>query len=293
MTPLCVVFALCLVVAAWLAGVRIPFASGTTWFTVTKVGAAHFSDEPSQPFFFLVVGSDSRPGVGGSRGDALHLIGVNPASHAATILDIPRDTGATIPGHGTDKINAALAYGGLALQAQTVSNLVGVKIPYAITTDFAGFTSMIDELGGVDVNVPSTMHDSYSGAFYGPGPHHFTGDESLRFVRDRHDFPTGDIKRTENQGIFMLSALATLEKRNLGAAGTLHDLAVAWRHTQLEGVGLVDLYRLGRLAQAIDPANVKNVTIPVGSGTGTRLQVEPSARALFADFADDGILETH
>jgi len=77
-----------------------------TWFTVTKVGEAHFSDEPAAPFFFLPVGNDGRTGDTISRGEAIHLIGVNPAAHAATILDIPRDTAAEIPGYGSDKINS-------------------------------------------------------------------------------------------------------------------------------------------------------------------------------------------
>ncbi len=53
-----------------------------------------------------------------TRGDAIHLIGVNPTTHQATILDFPRDTGLPIPGHGTEKVNTAHVYGGAALQAR-------------------------------------------------------------------------------------------------------------------------------------------------------------------------------
>ena len=170
-TPLCVVLAIALAVGLLLGTGRLPFASGATWFTVTKVGEAHFSDEPTKPFFFLAVGNDGRTGDTVTRGDAIHLIGVNPALHAATILDIPRDTGAAIPGHGTDKINAANTYGGLALEAQTVGNLVGVQIPYAITTDFDGFMAMVDGIGGVDVTVHQDMNDPTARARSSPpGP---------------------------------------------------------------------------------------------------------------------------
>jgi polyisoprenyl-teichoic acid--peptidoglycan teichoic acid transferase len=292
-TPLTLLLALTLLVAAWLHGVRIPFASGTTWFTVQKVGSAHYNGEPTQPFFFLVVGNDSRGEPGPARGDALHLIGVNPALHKATMLDIPRDTGAEIPGHGVDKINAALAYGGLRLEAQTVGRLVGVNIPYAITTDFPGFISMVDSVGGIDVNVAFTMHDSFSGANFQPGPNHMSGEQALAFCRDRHDFPIGDLQRSENQGTFILAALARLRAQNPDATGTINLVATLGRHAILDGIGLRDLYRLGRVALDFDPSQVRNVRIPVTSGSGSRLALDAGAQSLFQDFADDGVLESH
>jgi polyisoprenyl-teichoic acid--peptidoglycan teichoic acid transferase len=292
-TPLCLLLALCLLFAAWLNGARIPFASGTTWFTVQKVGSAHYNGEPTQPIFFLVVGNDSRGGPGNALGDALHLIGVNPALHKATMLDIPRDTGAEIPGHGFDKINAAFSRGGLRLQAETVAKMVGVNIPYAITTDFGGFISMVDGVGGIDVNVPFVMHDSFSGADFQPGPIHMNGTQALAFSRDRHDFPIGDLQRSENQGTFILAALAKLRAQNPDATGTINLMATLGRHATLDGIGLRDLYRLGRLALDFDPSQVRNVRIPVGSGSGTRLALDSSAQSLFQDFADDGVLQTH
>lgn len=293
--PLAALLALALAVGIVLTTGRLPFASGAVWFTVTKTGDAHFADEPTAPFFFLVVGNDGRTGDTTVRGDALHLVGVNPAAHSATILDIPRDTGADIPGHGTDKINAAMAYGGLELQAQTVGDLVGVSIPYAITTDFDGFMALVDGIGGVDVTVNQDMDDPEgSGAAFTAGTaYHMNGDQALRFNRDRHDMPRGDLDRSGNQGAFIIAALAQLQRNNIGAAGTLGALATLGAHTKIEGIGLTDLYRLGRLALSIDPANVKNVVIPVASGSGTRLQVTDDARALFADFADDAVLQTH
>jgi len=293
--PLCVMLAISLIVGLCITTGRLPFANGATWFTVTKVGEAHFSDEPAEPFFFLAVGNDGRTGDTVTRGDAIHLIGVNPAAHSATILDIPRDTGAEIPGHGTDKINAAMAYGGVALQAEAVSKLVGVPIPYAITTDFDGFMALVDGVGGVDVTVNQDMDDPEgSGAVFTAGTsYHMDGDTALRFNRDRHDLPRGDLDRSANQGYFIVSALAQLRKNNLGAAGTLSAIATLGAHTQVEGLSLPDLYRFGRLALSIDPVNVKNVLIPVGSGSGTRLEVTGEGAGLFADFADDAVMQTH
>ena len=191
----------------------------------------------------------------------------------------------------TDKINAAMSTGGPELLAQTVGNLVGVRIPYVVTTNFDGFMGMVDGLGGVDVNVTQRNVDQYSGANFEVGPHHMNGTQALAFNRNRHGFPTGDLKRSENQGYFILETLRQLAGQRPGPAATLGLLANLGRHARLVGLGWADAYRLGRLGLSLDPANVRNVLIPVGSGVGTRLAVQPSARDLFADFADDAVLQ--
>src|SRR5438477_8515216 len=98
------------VFAAWLAGMHVPIASGATYLRVEKIAplasADRTSGELTSPFFILLVGNDSRPGVGGARGDALHVLGVNPAKHQATLLDIPRDTG-----WNGDKLHAGNPHG--------------------------------------------------------------------------------------------------------------------------------------------------------------------------------------
>ena len=146
--PLVLALALAGLGTWWLRTGRLP-AAGATWMTVTRTGGSDATPAPGAPVYVLVVGSDARLGETVARGDAIHVIGVNPSSGQATMLDIPRDTGAAIPGHGTDKINAAMSTGGPELLAQTVSNFVGVPISYVITTNFDGFMGMVDDLGGV------------------------------------------------------------------------------------------------------------------------------------------------
>ncbi|MFN8034569.1 MAG: LCP family protein [Acidimicrobiia bacterium] len=291
--PLVLALAFTLSFAAWLHGWKVPFASGSTWFSVTATGEAHYDDDPTQPVFMLVIGSDLRPGVAGGRADAVHVIGVNPALHKATIIDIPRDTEVAIPGHGRNKVNAANSLGGPRLMAEAVGGLLGMKIPYAIVTDFEGFRGLVDEIGGLDINIPTAMHDSYSGAAFDAGPAHLSGTQVLAFSRDRHSFPNSDITRTQNQGLVILAGLAQYRAKHTGVSGTLQALATLGRHTQLDGIGLRDLYRLARVGLAVDPANVRNVLMPWGPGRGGNLNPGPGAAALFADFRDDGVLETH
>jgi LCP family protein required for cell wall assembly len=275
--------------AAWLRGYKVPLASGATYMRVVKLGNTSVADAatgPTSPFFILLVGNDSRPGVGGSRGDALHLIGVNPKLHKATMLDIPRDTC-----WNGDKINAANATGGVTAQADAVGGLVGVHVSYAVDVDFDGFTSLVDAVGGFPLNVPFTMHDPDSGAYFSPGVQHMTGDLALRFSRDRHDFPQSDIIRTNNQGLVILAGIEQMQKTAQSAAGEFHLITLLYQHAQLMNLGVTDLFRLGRLVQDIPVSNIRNVTIPIGGGNC--LSLGGDAQGFFADFRDDAILESH
>jgi polyisoprenyl-teichoic acid--peptidoglycan teichoic acid transferase len=293
---LCGLLVATLVSAAWLVvGLPIP-AKGDTWFRIVKVppsGQASFtSATPDQPQFFLAVGNDAsnrddRGGVG--LGDAIHVIGVNPAAHAATIIDIPRDTSL-----GGGKINAILGTSGLSAMTSAISGFVGVPMKFAMTTNFEDFINMVEDMGGIDLNIDQPMHDPVnSGADFDPGPVHVLGADALKYTRDRHSFSQGDLKRSENQGYLMISALRTIQAKNPGPAGTLSLLANLGSHVQMENVSLVDLYRLGRLALTIDPANIRNVVIPVGGGAGTNLSPGPGIDDLFADFRDDALLQSH
>lgn len=270
--------------------------AGATYVTFTKVqGVASFVDRPDAPVFILVVGSDERPGLEGARGDALHVIGVNPAAGAGTILNIPRDTVADIPGIGLWKINDAYRYGGPQLQAEAVRRLTGAPISIVATTTFTGFQSMVDELGGVDVHVPFAMGDPNSGAYFPQGLVHMNGSQALAFSRNR-GIPQGDLARTGMQAHLILSALTELRGRGTGAADTMRYLSVLLRHVRIEGMPVRDLYHLGRMALDLDPARVRNVTMPASAGflgAASVVWAAPSAGGLFADFRDDALLQSH
>ncbi len=273
---------------AWMAGVHVPIASGATYLRVEKVAPTAAADRVAgglgAPFFILLVGNDSRPGVGGARGDALHVLGVNPAKHQATMIDIPRDTC-----WNGDKINVGNTTGPRS-QANDVGGLMGIQISYVVDVDFAGFTGLVDGIGGVDVNVPMQMHDSYSGAYFSPGKTHMSGTQALAFSRDRHDFPTSDIIRTHNQGGLILDAMRQLRAKMQNAPGEFKLLALLGRHAQLDGIGMQDLYRLGRLAFSLNPDQIQNITMPY-TGGGC-LGLGAGAQGLFADFRDDAIVES-
>ena len=137
------------------------------------------------------------------------------------------------------------------------------------------------------------MDDKYSGAYFARrAATHMSGDQALAFSRDRHDFPTSDIIRTHNQGLLILAAIgAAARPKRRAPTGEFKTAALLGRHAQLDGIGLNDLYRLGRLAFSLDPAAIRNVTIPVGGGQC--LPLVGDAHGLFADFRDDATLQAH
>ncbi len=287
------------ITAAWLVlGAPVP-AEGAVWLQVTKLGTARNDAGPTQPFFVLALGTGARsddpsqspddPGLA----DAVHVIGINPGLKSATILDIPRDT----EGPGGSKINSYIVNnpGGndLRTEADAVQSIVGVPITWVIRVNFPHFQQMVDEIGGIDVNIPTPMDDDFSGAHFAAGPTHLNGEQALQFSRDRHSFDNGDLTRTSNQGLLILSALQTIQAKHPSAGDTVHLIATLGRHTKLDGVGINDLFHMGSLALTFDAANVKNVVLPVGAGSGSNLVKSADAAGLLADFADDGVLQSH
>ena len=146
----------------------------------------------------LVVGSGARLGddVEHSLADSLHVLTINPDKHKATLIGIPRDSWVEIPGHGMSKINASLVEGGPDLLIQTVESISGLTIDYYALTTFWGMSQLYDNLGGLTIDVPFSMHDSYSGADFEPGVQTLDGKEVLAFSRDRHSLSGGDFARS-------------------------------------------------------------------------------------------------
>jgi LCP family protein required for cell wall assembly len=265
-------------------------------FTIHKLDETAFSPQPrTEPFFVLLIGNDGRAGLEGIRGDALHIVGVNPAARSATIINIPRDTYVPIPGLGSAKINDAYYQAGFAKQVETVSVFTGVSFSFVVETNFDGFQRLVDEMGGLHVDVPFRMFDRNSGADFPAGRNHMLGPGALSFARNRH-IPNGDIARTTNQGWLLVAALERAREVSHSPFDTMRLLGLMARHTHYDGVGLRDLYSLVDLALSIDPANVRNATMPSAIGKVGKADVVFAAagtQELFADFRDDAILQTH
>ena len=300
-------------VSAWAA----LFAALLAWVTVAALladppadaqspvpvghptNASSVSSFPSnEPFFVVAIGSDARPGVcepvERCLADSIHLIGINPKEGAASIIGIPRDSYVEIPGHGSAKINDSLFLGGPELVVQTVEELAGVDASMYFLTSFEGFRHMVEEIGGIEVEIPYPMSDSASGAVFDEGVRRLTGREALAFSRNRKDTPNGDFSRTENQGLVMLGALQQFQAEVRRDPLRMFEwLVLGARYTQTD-VTLADLYQLALGTLRLDPESVSNVATPGGIsmvGGASVVTIGGEADALFADIADDGLIE--
>ena len=252
-----------------------------------------------RPFFVAVIGSDARPGVcepvERCLADSIHLIGINPKKRAAGIIGVPRDSYVEVPGQGSHKINDALFLGGPELVVDTLEQLADVEVSHSFLTSFEGFRHMIEEVGGLEVEIPYAMSDSASGASLEAGVQRLDGQTALAFARNRKSTPNGDFSRTENQGLMILAALSQLRKEVRKDPARLFTWLIAGaRYIQTE-LTLADLFELALGALAIDPKNVVNVALPGGistAGGASIVTLGGEADAVFADLADDGMLES-
>jgi LCP family protein required for cell wall assembly len=177
----------------------------------------------------LLLGSDSRDPAAttGSRSDTIILMHLSADHRHAYLISIPRDTYVYIPrsptdpaeGDTHDKINAAFAWGGATLAVQTVEAFTGVRIDHVVLLDFAGFARVTDALGGVTMTVDQTITSIFPPyRVFTMGSHHFDGAEALDYVRQREQFPDGDITREKHQQQFLKAVMDTA-----ASTGTLTD----------------------------------------------------------------------
>ena len=148
-------------------------------------------------FTALLLGVDQRPGDRG-RSDAIMVMTVNPNSGKALLFNIPRDTRTRLAKRGyDDKINHAYAYDGIAGSVATVENFLDLPIDYYVQVNMEGFETIVDQLGGVDVDNPF-MFD-IDGFHFPQGAQHLDGEYALKYARMRFSDPRGDFGRNDRQ----------------------------------------------------------------------------------------------
>jgi LCP family protein required for cell wall assembly len=216
-----------LLVATGALSALIMLVSGSAWALTGYVNShlgrvnAGVSGTPSSgPLNILVAGLDERTGLtrlqqarlhvgqnsGETNTDTLMLVHV-PADHRyIRVVSLPRDSWVNIPGHGMNKINAALGLGGPQLMVQTVEQATGLTINDYVEVNFLGFVKVIDALGGVNICLPYAVDDPDSGLNISAGMHHVDGITALEFARDRHSFPSSDLARIQDQQQLISSA---------------------------------------------------------------------------------------
>lgn len=178
-----------------------------------------FSLTPATPIIaesnILVLGVDD---VYGHRSDTIMVVHIDPAKRSAAVISVPRDTIVAIPGRGLDKVNHAFAYGGADLSRRTLEDFFRVSIPYHIIVDLSGIEKLIDDIGGVMVNVEKRMYYvDYAGDLHidlQPGRQKLNGKQAMGYLRFRHS--DNDFARIGRQQNFLRSvADQAMKKENL------------------------------------------------------------------------------
>jgi LCP family protein required for cell wall assembly len=260
---------------------------------------------------WLITGSDSRQGltraqerqystgrdISGHRSDTVMVLHVPSNGTRAVLVSLPRDSYVAIPGHGYNKLNAAYAFGGPKLMAETVQNLTGLRINHFMQIGFGGFVNVVNAVGGVNMCLPGPLKDRASGLNLKAGCQTLDGGQALGYVRDRHNFTNQDLQRVQNQRLFLKSLLSKLT-----STGTIinpfHSIPASFGTA---GAVTVDsgthLYQLIQVAFSL--RNPLTTTVPIANANyataaGDAVQLDTArAHELFRDLATDRAVPKH
>jgi LCP family protein required for cell wall assembly len=245
----------------------------------------------------LVLGSDARPpdskepGAGGpARSDSMILMHV--AFGSVRKVSILRDSQAEIPGHGTQKINAAYALGGAGLAIQTVEQFMGngLKINHILEINFENFPKLIDAMGGITVHLNRCIHSNRFGGkvlVLHRGDQHLTGHQALAYsrVRENKCAPNEDDRARARRQQQVLSAIRS---RALSPASFIRLPWISWAaprtvRSDMRGPGLSALF----MDLVTGGGGRTKVLLPFSSN-GTQLLVSDAAKRRAVDYLENG-----
>ena len=159
----------------------------------------------------LLIGQDRRDGEGRQRSDAMILCTLNLKTKSLTMTSFMRDMYVEIPGYGSNRINACYQIGGMTLLDECLKNNFGIEVDGNIEVDFSGFMTVIDSIGGIDIELNASeaaylnrrgnwdVDNSTAGQWsLVEGVNHLTGEQALAYSRIRY-IGNADFERTERQ----------------------------------------------------------------------------------------------
>jgi len=187
---------------------------------VLLAGAVPHAKAGEERIDILLIGLDRRPGLSGCRADTVILCSCDPAAGELELISFLRDLWLPIPGRGSDRLNAAYAYGGRELLKQTLEEGLEVEVDGCVEVDFSQFAAVVDALGGVRLllreDEAARIRSVISGSEVTGGMQLLTGEEALCYSRIRDLDPDGDQSRTRRQRTLLLGILDTWKKADLG-----------------------------------------------------------------------------
>ncbi len=232
------------------------------------------------PVNILLLGTDARVGEDITRTDAMILVHINPATNDVSVLSFPRDLWVSIPGMGKARINAAYPMGekqlgagyGAALAKETVSELVGVPIHHFVLINFEGFRTIIDQIGGIDIDVPRAIddraypRDAFKGdtatikIHFDAGMQHMDGEQALIYARTRH--ADNDFGRNQRQQQMLTAVFEKVRKLGLlSQVAQIDSYTGALRDYIRTDISAGEMVRLGKVGSGLKPDDVQRFAI--------------------------------
>ncbi len=216
----------------------------------------------------LLVGQDRRPGEGRQRSDTMILCTFNKKTQEITMTSFMRDTYVSIPGHGKNKLNAAYPIGGFSLLNETLAVNFGVHVDANVEVDFGDFKTIIDLLGGVEIELTRSeanyINKIYNSHRVDPGWQVLDGAEALWYVRNRTnttlDGNNNDFGRTERQRRVLTALINKYKNQSLGAMLGLLDDIMPMLTTNMTNTEILSY--AAELFPILSKAEVKNLRIP-------------------------------
>ena len=212
----------------------------------------------------LVCGTDD--GNGGS--DTIMLAAVDTENKEINVVSIPRDT-LVDESWTVKKINSAYNRGGVDAVKEQVQKITGFPVDFYVTVDLNGFVELVDEIGGVDFDVPIDMNyddpaqDLY--IHFKAGQQHLTGQQAMEVVRFRHNnngggYPLQDLDRIKTQQAF-LSAVAD-KMFSLQSVIKIPEFARIFSENVKSDLAVGEMIWFGNQALDIGTENIHFTTLP-------------------------------
>ena len=190
----------------------------------------------------LLIGQDRLPGEDRARSDSMILCEFDPKGGTITMTSFLRDLYIPIPGHGSNRLNAAYALGGMALLEKTLEENFGVTVDGCVEVDFQGFPQLVDLLGGVEIPLRQDEAQAINGTLgcaLEEGSQTLTGQQALAYTRLRKLDSDGDFSRTQRQRTLLTNLLEGCREMDPISALMLLEKALPLLTTDLTGPQLV------------------------------------------------------
>jgi len=227
--------------------------------------------------------------IGGYNTNTMILIHLPAGGKKAVAISIPRDDYVNVPGYGMKKIKEAYGYAkyaedsklykegiqqparehlardaGRAAAIATVSQFLDVPIDHFAEVNLIGFYDLANALGGIQVCLNKAVNDSkYSGAIFPAGLQTITGADALKFVRQRHGLPNGDLDRTHRQQAFIAGVITKFRTQGIFSdIGKITGLLNVAKKDVVIDSGF-DVLGFLPQAKALTGGNIKFHTLPI------------------------------